>query len=229
MKISVSAKELKDTVVGTPWGVQGPVQRLHCCFLTVPHLSQHPLPPWLATVWTCSLELRRGHGGWTRQFPVIKKWRAGAPQDPVQFHHYKLILTSISSFFIIFILFFKEDFQTVQASGLRTPKGPRNELHSCEHRPPRQTLGKASSSLFLDTATPAALTSNPGLLLPSVVWPSSFRVTPRKARSQHCPLHPASPLCHSATGRIHLCKLTLWDLAEVQTRKPIRVYYVTTN
>ena len=183
MKISVSAKELKDTVVGTPWGVQGPVQRLHCCFLTVPHLSQHPLPPWLATVWTCSLELRRGHGGWTRLFPVIKKWRAGAPQDPAQFHHYKLILTSISSFFIIFILFFKEDFQTVQASGLRTPKGPRNELHSCEHRPPRQTLGKASSSLFLDTATPAALTSNPGLLLPSVVWPSSFRVTPRKARS----------------------------------------------
>ena len=32
-----------------------------------------PSLPWLATAWTCPLELREGHGGWN-SFPKNKKW-----------------------------------------------------------------------------------------------------------------------------------------------------------
>ena len=42
----------------------GPCPRLHYCLLTA--------PPWLATIWTCPLEVWKGHGGW-RLFPTGKK------------------------------------------------------------------------------------------------------------------------------------------------------------
>ena len=70
---------------------QDPASRLHYCFLTAPPLSLHPLPPWLATVWTCPLELREGPRGWSL-FPTNQKLAdterllcQGAPQGPTQF------------------------------------------------------------------------------------------------------------------------------------------------
>lgn len=52
--------------------------------------SAFPLPR-LATVWTCPLELREGHGGWNL-LPKNKKWGTqkglcpGVPQGPARFH-----------------------------------------------------------------------------------------------------------------------------------------------
>ena len=74
--VSVCAKHLKETVLCIPWGgtrtlPQGcPVasQLLLPCLCT-PSLS------WLATVWTCPLELREGQGGWIK--PISCKQEKG--------------------------------------------------------------------------------------------------------------------------------------------------------
>ena len=48
-------------------GNQDLAPRLHYCFswLFLPCLCI-PSLPWLATVWTCSLEIKEGHGGWLK-------------------------------------------------------------------------------------------------------------------------------------------------------------------
>ena len=56
-------------------GNQDPAPRLHCCFLTVPPLSLHPLPPLISNC----LNLPFGSQGRSREaersvFPVVKKW-----------------------------------------------------------------------------------------------------------------------------------------------------------
>ena len=61
-----------------PWGGTRTLpSRLYYCFLAVPPSSLHPLPSLISTVWTCSLELRKGN--------TERLLRTGAPQDPAQF------------------------------------------------------------------------------------------------------------------------------------------------
>ena len=48
-------------------GEPGPCPKAALLFpLAVPALSHIPSLPWLASVWTCPLELREGHGGWMK-------------------------------------------------------------------------------------------------------------------------------------------------------------------
>ena len=53
-----SAERLEDIVMYVLSG--GPTPRLHCCLLTAPPWSLHPLPSLISN---CLLELREGHGG----------------------------------------------------------------------------------------------------------------------------------------------------------------------
>ena len=65
--ISVSAKQLKDTVLCIPWG--GTRTLTQGCtivsWLLLPCLCI-PSLPWLEAVWTCPLELREGLGDWMK-------------------------------------------------------------------------------------------------------------------------------------------------------------------
>ena len=68
------AEELKNSYMCIPWGktwiLSGGctiVSSLLLPVLCIPSL------PWLATIWTCPLELRRGQGGWSL-FPTNRKW-----------------------------------------------------------------------------------------------------------------------------------------------------------
>lgn len=160
-------------------------------------------------------------------FPVIKKWGAGALQDPAQFHPYKLILTSISSFFNNFYSFLQRRLSKLYklpASG--HPRGQAMHYTPVNRGRPGRCLEKLPPVYFW-----TQLPLRPSHTIPvssSPLWsgtpPSGSLPVRPDANTVLCTLLPLF-----ATGRIHLCKLTLWDLAEVQTRKPVRVYYVTTN
>ena len=56
------------------WGRTGPLPQA-CTVVSWCNslLSLRPLPSLLATLWTCPLELKEGHGGWSL-FPTNKKW-----------------------------------------------------------------------------------------------------------------------------------------------------------
>ena len=61
-------------------------------FLTVSPWSCIPSLPSLTTVWICPLELRKGHGSWTkannqRNEGHRKALRPGAPQGPAWYHN----------------------------------------------------------------------------------------------------------------------------------------------
>ena len=94
MGVSVSAKRLKDNCVYPMMGNQDSALRLHyILFLwTVPPLSHIPSLPWLATAWTCRLELREGHGGWMKPISCNQEMVdterllcPGAPQGPARY------------------------------------------------------------------------------------------------------------------------------------------------
>ena len=67
-------KEFKDTAMCIPWiGMRTLPQGYTIFWLLLPCLCIFSLP-WLATIPICSLELRKGHGGWNL-FPTNKEWR----------------------------------------------------------------------------------------------------------------------------------------------------------
>ena len=65
--VSVSAEQLKGIVVCVPWGGNQDLSQgwIIVSWLLLPYLCS-PSLPWLAPVWTCSLELREGPGRWTK-------------------------------------------------------------------------------------------------------------------------------------------------------------------
>ena len=69
--------------------------RPHCCFFgsCLSSVSASPSRPQLATVWTCSLELREGPRVWMKPIFCNQKMEAperlfcpGIPQGPAQYH-----------------------------------------------------------------------------------------------------------------------------------------------
>ena len=68
------AEELKNSFMCIPWGKTWILSQ-GCTIVSSLLLSGLCIPslPWLATVWTYLLELRRGHGGWNL-FPTNRKW-----------------------------------------------------------------------------------------------------------------------------------------------------------
>ena len=92
----VSVEELKDTVMCIPW--RGTRTLLQGCtvmsWLFLPGLCISSFL-WSATVWTCPLELREGHGRWMKHIfykqemgDTARLLYVGAPQGPaqLQFH-----------------------------------------------------------------------------------------------------------------------------------------------
>ena len=79
-----SVEELKDVALCITWG--GTRTRPQDCsivsWLLLPCLYT-PSLPWLATVWTCPLELKEDHGGWIESLSC-----PGSPRGPAQFQYY---------------------------------------------------------------------------------------------------------------------------------------------
>ena len=72
LEVSVPAEQLRDIFMCIPWvGTRTRSQNCTIVSWLFPCLCI-PSLPWLATVWTCPLELREGHGGWNL-FPTNKK------------------------------------------------------------------------------------------------------------------------------------------------------------
>ena len=85
-----SAEELKDIVMCVPWGGTRTLPQ-GCTIVSWLFLPCFCMPslPWLATVWTCPLELREGHGGWSL-FLTNKKW--GTQKDFCAQEPHKVLL-----------------------------------------------------------------------------------------------------------------------------------------
>ena len=64
------------------------------CFLAPSPMSLHPLLPWVATGWTCPLELREGHGGWRK--PISQTQETGTQKGFCIQESHRVLLSSES-------------------------------------------------------------------------------------------------------------------------------------
>ena len=98
----VPAEDLKNIVMYIPWGgtrtlPQGciSISWLFLCCFCIPSLL------WLATVWTCPLELREGHGGWMK--PISYKQEMGDTERLCTRESYRVLLGFNNKFSLLLI------------------------------------------------------------------------------------------------------------------------------